>query len=393
MSLKNLVRIFLICIGLPVYSQIQFEKGYLIGNDGRRLECQIRNNDWDNNPTSFKYKLSDEKVMDASIEDVSEFGFEDGAIYSRATVKIDKSSINMNILSNDRNPDWSERLVFLKKLVSGPANLYFYKDGYIRQYLYQKSDSSIVTLVSKKYTNEEGAVLTNFGYRQQLLNDVNCGSISRESLSRIGYKDTDLIRFFQQYNSCVNPNIKAVSAEKEREKFNIKLTPGVDYTMLKTDGLAQVNSEKGSGNSVSFRIGAELELIAAFNKGKWAIVLEPAFQYYKFPLKVTTLAVDVNYWSVDLPMGIRYSTFLKSNTKLFFNGMYVPSLKNKSFKSEKDMEVRMGSGAAFGVGVAKGRLSGEVRYYIGRNIKNSYIFIDPSFSKATFILGYKIFSK
>ena len=393
MFLKNLVRIFFICVGFPAFSQIQFEKGYLIGNDGRRLECQIRNNDWDNNPTSFKYKLADEKVIDATIDDVQEFGFENGAIYSRATVKVDKSSININILSNDRNPDWSERSVFLKKLTSGPANLYFYKDGYIKQYLYQKSDSSVVTLIFKKYTNEEGAVLTNFGYRQQLLNDVNCGSISRESLSRIGYKDTDLIRYFQQYNSCVDPSSKTISVEKGREKFNIKLTPGVDYTMLKTNGLTQVNSEKGSNNSVSFRIGAELELIAAFNKGKWALVLEPAFQYYKFPLKVTSLTVDVNYWSVDLPMGIRYSTFLNDNAKLFFNGLFVPSIKNKSFKSEKEMEVRMGSGAAFGVGVAKGRLSGEVRYYIGKNIKNSYIYIDPSFSKATLILGYKIFSK
>ena len=57
------------------YSQVEFEQGYLINNDGKRLECLIKNVDWKNSPTKFQYKLNENsEPITASIDGVSEFG-------------------------------------------------------------------------------------------------------------------------------------------------------------------------------------------------------------------------------------------------------------------------------------------------------------------------------
>ncbi|MFK7782131.1 hypothetical protein [Psychroserpens sp.] len=66
---------FLFCCTVS-FSQINFEKGYLISNQGEKLDIFIKNNDWNDNPTEFKYKitLDSDQVIDESINNVKEFG-------------------------------------------------------------------------------------------------------------------------------------------------------------------------------------------------------------------------------------------------------------------------------------------------------------------------------
>ena len=39
-------------------AQIKFEPGYFTNNDGQRAECEIRNVDWESNPTTFQYRIA-----------------------------------------------------------------------------------------------------------------------------------------------------------------------------------------------------------------------------------------------------------------------------------------------------------------------------------------------
>ena len=54
--MKNLLVISFLFYLTFSYSQITFEKGYFISNDGIKTECFIKNLDWRNNPTEFEYK-------------------------------------------------------------------------------------------------------------------------------------------------------------------------------------------------------------------------------------------------------------------------------------------------------------------------------------------------
>lgn len=96
------------------YSQIKFEKGYLIDNENHRIECLIKNYDWKNNPVEFDYKLSVQDVLQKGNSfNVREFGIIGISKFIRVDTKIDRSSEELTTLSTQRNPDWSEERLFL----------------------------------------------------------------------------------------------------------------------------------------------------------------------------------------------------------------------------------------------------------------------------------------
>ncbi|KAF2341285.1 hypothetical protein [Flavobacterium tistrianum] len=87
-------------------AQISFEKGCFISNNGIRTECFIRNLDWKNNPTDFKYKsqISDNDYKTETIANVQEFGIDNTVTFKRAKVKMDRSSDNLDKLSETGQP-------------------------------------------------------------------------------------------------------------------------------------------------------------------------------------------------------------------------------------------------------------------------------------------------
>ena len=126
------------------YAQITFQRGYFINNADERIECLIKNIDWRNNPDSFEYKLAETgELIIASIKSVKEFAIKGSAKYIRANVMIDRSSEVLGKLSSDRNPVFIDEQLFLKVLIEGEANLYFYKDQNLNRYFYNVKNSSI----------------------------------------------------------------------------------------------------------------------------------------------------------------------------------------------------------------------------------------------------------
>ena len=124
-------------LSFNVFSQISFEKGYFITNTEQRIECLIKNLDWRSNPTNFEYKLSDnDEIINNNIKSVKEFGIYNNLKYISYNVKIDKSNENINNLNYERNPVYNEELLFLKVLVEGKSNLYFYENGNLQKFFY-----------------------------------------------------------------------------------------------------------------------------------------------------------------------------------------------------------------------------------------------------------------
>lgn len=394
---KPLLFLSFLLLSIAAKAQIRFEKGYFIDNENVRTVCAIRNVDWESNPTAFRYKLPDsDEVMEASIREVQAFGIDNGYSYVRTLAKVDHSSTDVNQLSKGRNPDYQEELVFLKLLVSGETKLFLYRQAGVSQFYYQKSDGGFLPLVYKRYIDDNGQTATNFGFRQQLLNDLVCERISRLQIERTLYREGDLVRLFEQYNACKNPGGKPVGKPAGRQVFNVKITPGADINFLKTSSFTFTESGGRERTSAAFRVGAEVEYFAAFHKNKWSILVEPAFQMYQFPLRVNSVPVDLDFWTIELPMGIRHHFYLSEKTKIFVNALYSWKLKETAKKGDNastDYRVIAKSGFAGGVGFAHGPLSLEARYYLNRNVYAYRARVDMEYSKLSLILGYRLFSK
>jgi hypothetical protein len=91
--MKNKLLLFLIIstiLNIHCFGQIVYEKGYYIDNSNQKIECFIKNLDWNNNPTKFMYKLTENGEKNTlDIKLVKEFGIGDGLKYVRKKVQID----------------------------------------------------------------------------------------------------------------------------------------------------------------------------------------------------------------------------------------------------------------------------------------------------------------
>ncbi|MEM9687105.1 MAG: hypothetical protein AAF934_09325 [Bacteroidota bacterium] len=166
---KQLLSLVITILSLNCYAQISFEKGYYINNVGQRVECRIRNVDWKNNPKTFEYKLSEDTApKTATIKSVKEFGIYNISKYRRHIVKLDRSSKNINQLSTKKDPAFGEEELFLKVLVEGKANLYFFEEGNLRRFFYNTDTSEIMPLIFKTYLTPENQIVENNSFKQQL---------------------------------------------------------------------------------------------------------------------------------------------------------------------------------------------------------------------------------
>ena len=202
---KQLIVFFGLLLTVSSFSQNTFLKGYYIDSSDKKIDCFIKNEDWLNNPTKFKYKNNiDSKVKTITINDVKEFGVLNTFKYKRYDVDIERSGKRSDELDNNKNPVFNKETLFLKLLIEGKSNLYYYEDGGLVRYFFYKNKTDVKQLVSKYYLTNENQVNINKQFRRQLWIDLKCESISMNSLERVNYEKSDLMRFFIKYNECSN---------------------------------------------------------------------------------------------------------------------------------------------------------------------------------------------
>jgi len=404
--------IFLFCFisGTFAFGQIKFEKGYIIDKNGNKKVCLIKNVDWRNNPTEIEYKIKNlDKIETANINNIIEFGVDNFSKYIVATVKIDRSSENIQKLDTNRNPNFNEENLFLKILVEGKASLYEYVDSNLKRYFFKIDNKPIKQLIYKSFVTFSDKIGKNEGYKQQLLRAFKCSDISENDIKFLKYKKKDLINLFVKYNQCVGEKMTNFE-KKKKSQMNLNLRLGVNNTsLLIHNPTSSLLSNTKFKNKEVFRIGVELEYILPFNKNKWGITIEPTYQYYK-SRKITYFNTgfnskhisDVSYKSIEIPLGVRYYMFLNENSKFFINGQYV---YNFSTNSKIDfsrgnganigsVEIKPISNIAFGVGYNyKSKYAIEIRVQTPREILISYKYWSSEYKTVSFILSYNFLKK
>ncbi len=268
---RQFLVIFLYCLvsGLS-YSQIVFEKGYLINDSNRRIECLIKNKEWKNNPTVIEIKLSqDVTVRKISVENAKEFGIGDEVKFISALVMIDRSGEDVDGMSSESRPIFQQEHLFLKTIVEGKASLYSYMDGNLVRFFYKMDDSEIKQLVFKSYRIDD-KISRNFTFRQQLINDLNCQSIDQKDFELLNYNTKELKKIFLKFNNSTDSAYTLYDVRKKRDWFELSITSGLNCSNF---DLRSESSYFKFERDFTFRFGMKPNLFCPLTKASGAYCL------------------------------------------------------------------------------------------------------------------------
>ncbi|KAF2080229.1 outer membrane beta-barrel protein [Flavobacterium sharifuzzamanii] len=394
-------------------AQVSFEKGYFISNNGIRTECFIRNLDWKNNPTDFKYKsqIGDNDYKTETITNVQEFGIDNTVTFKRAKVKMDRSSDNLDKLSETGQPVWEENTLFLRLLVQGEATLYSYTEGNLIRYFYETKSTPLEQLTYLKYILTKGDKSTgelreNDYYKQQLNNNVRLGNTADSEITNLKYKKSDLTRYFLKYNNTDNKTKNSVISKSSEGHFHLKITPELSFISGSMNDGDSPSIDVNLDSNTNLKIGLEAEYLLPFNKNKWSIFLNPAYQKYETTKQYSrpglfagspsiTRSIEVKYSSIQVPIGLRYYFLINNNSKVFINAAFSFDINGKaslSFDKNAELESKTGSNFAFGVGYNfKNKFSAEIRTNTKKQLLTDYNTFSVEYNAIDLVFAYSIF--
>ena len=363
------------------YSQISFENGYYIDNDNQKINCLIKNLDWEKNPTEFKYKLSENSELnEKTIKSVKEFGINNASKYVRSSVKIDRSSNDDNELDNERRPTFKEEELFLKVLVEGKSTLYSYVDNRLIRYFYSIEKSNIEQLVFKRYITPEYNFGTNNRFRNQLWKNLKCSDIKINRVEKLEYRKSDLVNFFVAYNSCNNQEYTNFEEKQKKDLFNLTIRPRLNSSSFESR-LSNTNVNSG----IDLAIGIEAEFILPFNNNKWSFIIEPTYQSFKIEKSTNGNLEDViNYSTVEISAGLRHYFFLNDNSKIFINTSLIYDLRLNESTNLTAVYLAYGLGYKY-----NDKYSIELRYQPLRQLGNAIGDVDVK--TLSIVFGYSLF--
>jgi hypothetical protein len=213
---------------------------------------------------------------------------------------------------------------------------------------------------------------------------------------------------FSEYNRCSNSDFINYEVKQQRDVFNLTLRPHLNSSALTIQNDVSTSKDGDFGKQLGLGFGIEAEFILPFNKNKWAILLEPTYQSFKTETTISEysfitagkLKAEVNYSSIEIPLGIRHYFFLTNTSKIFINASFVYDLsldsKIEFIKHDNSVQSSLdfdnGSNFAFGIGYKLyNKYVLELRYNTSRDNLASYFTWSSDYKTTSIILGYSIF--
>lgn len=338
--MKNKFLILTLFFLTSLSAQTKFESGYYITKSGQKIDCLIKNQDWKNSPSSIEIKSNEEeKNFTIKTSELQEFTIYNKKKYKFFNVNIEKSSNNDRQLSYENGPSFNNENLMLEILIEGKSSLYKYENNGILKFFF--TNDKITTpkqlvyyryIISSDEVNEEKAkgnnnisssnIKTYFEYKKDLYQHVNCEK-DFEDYNNVYYNESSLVKYFKEYNECVNSEFVFKKDEK-KSKFIIK---GIVTSNFNSSELVFLDRSYFSADfdtKIGLGFGLELELILPFNNNKWALFIQPSYNLYSDEKIVSQniesptyeQKISFNYNYLQVPIGARHYFYLTDNSKL-----------------------------------------------------------------------------
>ncbi|MBK6345477.1 MAG: PorT family protein [Bacteroidales bacterium] len=381
-----------VIISIFTLAQNTYEKGYYLNNGGQKTEGLIKIQDWRKNPADFHFKASDgSQPVRMTIDSITEFGVSGISRYIRRKVKIDRSSELVTELSIYREPVFNEEVLFLRMVVEGKHRLYEYISGNnLRRYFIESDNSAIEQLIYKSYLFDNKNVGKNNDFQKQLWLHLRCDDISMAQIEETGYDRNSLTRLFEKFNQCDHTGFVSYKKKARYDDFNLTIKPGLNISTFEIWNPVIEDQVVNIGATAGFQIGCEVEFILPFRKTKWALLVEPGYLSYKAQGSSRWTTADVKYYSVELPVGIRYYLLNSKTSRIFINGSVVFSHSINSeifYYYQRFMLIHDKVNGSVGLGYKyKNRFSIEFRAGTHRQFDVG----SAEYNSISFLLGYSI---
>ncbi|WP_299006956.1 autotransporter outer membrane beta-barrel domain-containing protein [uncultured Tenacibaculum sp.] len=215
------------------------------------------------------------------------------------------------------------------------------------------------------------------------------------------------MRFFTEYSKCHNNELINFEPKQKRDLFNLTIRPRINSSSLTIQNSVSNSRNIDFENKIGFGFGLEAEFILPFNKNKWAITIEPTYQSFKSEKTTNVnnvsggvLIANVDYSSIEVPVGLRHYFFLNNNSKIFINASYIFDISSKSSieftrddgSNLNSLEIETRNNLAMGIGYKhNNKYSLEARFQTNREILGNYSFWSSNYKTLSIIFGYSFF--
>ncbi|MFA5330462.1 MAG: outer membrane beta-barrel protein [Prolixibacteraceae bacterium] len=314
---------------IALFSQIEFQKGYIVDNN-KKIECLIQNDNWANAPKTISYKMTvNSPIITRDVDEIQEL-----YIYNT-----DQNYLLVRVQRLLNKEDTITEKRFLKCLLSGEASLFTYKNNGVEQFFFKVNDSRVMRLVYSKLI-VDGKILTNSKFRQQLSFWLKCNSVTEKRIIETGYNKQSLINILKDYNSCKGTDYTDFNKYKRKGKLYLSVLGGGSLFRFENKDHGLDSNDVGSRSSKnSLKLGVDAELRIPFNRNKWGLFSE--LNYSKYTSKgsalltmVSTAPSNIGVESrvnfsfttdismLEIPIGIRYYSFINKENILFYNAAF-----------------------------------------------------------------------
>lgn len=372
------LNLYFFCIVFLLFSAICFGQntnGYVVNNKGEITQCFLHNNGVSESTGEYVYRLPSEKTFNpVDIAKIQEFAVVNQVKCVRELIQIDVTPNRIkNAKEAEQMPEFDEGHAYLKVLYEGDlASLYSYYNEGITFFYYRVGQSSIELLYYKEYLVEvaSGVVesrIKNNRYKEQLREALQIQDESK--LKKLSYTKNSLVKLFENYHKEQAAIGRNNTKNDTKPVFKVRggITANHFSAKMQDVGDAAFVAFKES-NSIGY--GLELEYSFAFNRNNLAVFAGGNYasyysDYSDHSIRSTHDGYIWDYYSIDLPVGLRYYDQLFPKGRLLFELGYCPHIildKSELFlKSDRPNEFSSASNVMFGAGVSFGRL-----YVIGR---------------------------
>lgn len=296
--------LFFIFINQNVFSQQDFRKGYVVTLNGDTLNGLIDYRQGNGNFNSCKFKFSEaDKLIGYTADDIDAYGFEN----DKLIVSKDVSSVVSSM-----------RRIFLEVLVEGKVTLYKYKS-----YFFIEKNG----VISKLFSDVEPEIeignsshLNKYRYNgilTALLSD--CFEV-RADAEQCEIAEKSLTQLLVKYYEYLGDPYRTYKSNKSWFEFRPGILLGGIYSKLSFSPMIDGNEylTYGFEPSRSFLAGFTFELLSPKLNEKVSFIGDIAYASSEFNsfynIDNTKNEITVEWRSINIPLGIRYTFFSNNNS-------------------------------------------------------------------------------
>lgn len=412
----------LLILGLLLFqishSQLNYQPGLVVKNDGDTLRGYIDYRNWASNPDEINFKMNmADHPLSFKPNDLLEFRVMD-QIYVSGIVQTEISPVKTDKLDHDPQLKIKIDTTFLQTLFKGDKSLYFYKNANQKENFYIRKGKDFELLRYKRYLKIQNGKLVvgedNRYLGQLTLYLKDCTSVSMK-LKNTVYKVSSLMELFNHYYACLSSE---PSFKKEQEKIHMGIgaLAGITLTELTFNSssrefyyILQANYNLSSNSTAGLFFDLELPR----NLRKWSInnellyssfLVNGKYEYIDNANKSTTTTTEFGYSYLKMNNLLRYKYPIR-NIQIVLNAGFTNGLvmHEKNYQ-KKDIMVydtkivvegkainntrRYEQGYVVGTGLEYKAFSVEMRYENGNGISENMNF-SFSTNKYSLLFGYQ----